>query len=130
MAVVIAYQMPRVKVRRDILDIKVNNLRKYGYKPFRVAVIHGGPGAPGSMAPVARELATRWGVLEPLQTAASLEGQVQELRTVLIENGELPVTIIGSSWGAMLGFIFTARYPEFVKKLVLIGSGVKFWRPG
>jgi len=102
----------------------VINLRKYGYKPFNVAVIHGGPGAPGSMAPVARELATGWGVLEPLQTATSLEGQVQELRTVLIENGELPVTIIGSSWGAMLGFIFTARCPEFVKKLILIGSGV------
>jgi pimeloyl-ACP methyl ester carboxylesterase len=76
------------------------------------------------MAPVARELANDWGILEPLQTATSLEGQVRELRTVLMENGELPVTIIGSSWGAMLGFIFTARYPEFVKKLILIGSGV------
>ena len=102
----------------------MTNLRKYGKTPFNVAVIHGGPGAPGTMAPVARELSTEWAVLEPLQTAASLEGQVYELKAVLEKNGDLPVTLIGSSWGAMLGFIFSARYPELTKKVVLIGSGV------
>ena len=102
----------------------MENLRTYGQQPFSVAVIHGGPGAPGHMAPVARELAAEWGVLEPLQTAKSLEGQVQELRAVLEENGELPVMLVGSSWGAMLGFIVTARYPALVKKLILVGSGV------
>jgi len=50
------------------------------------AIIHGGPGAPGSMATVARELASDWGILEPLQTVTSLEGQMQELR-------ELPVCV-------------------------------------
>jgi len=100
----------------------MKNLRIYGNKPFSVAVIHGGPGAPGEMAPVAREISSITGVLEPLQTASSLEGQVQELHTVLKENGNLPVTLIGWSWGAMLGFIFTARYPAFVRKLILIGS--------
>ncbi len=99
------------------------NLRKYGSKPFNVAVIHGGPGAPGEMAPVARELSSVCSVLEPLQTAATLEGQVEELKAVLGENGTLPVTLIGHSWGAMLGFIFTARYPSLVKKLILVGSG-------
>ena len=103
---------------------QIQNLRTYGKQPFSVAVIHGGPGAPGHMAPVARELAAEWGVLEPLQTATSLEGQVQELRAVLEENGELPVILVGSSWGAMLGFILTARYPALVKKLILVGSGV------
>lgn len=102
----------------------MKNLRKYGIAPFNIAVIHGGPGAPGTMAPVARELSADWGVLEPLQTATSLEGQVQELKTVLEKNGDFPVTLIGSSWGAMLSFIFSARYPEFVKKIILIGSGV------
>ena len=76
------------------------------------------------MAPVARELSSNWGVLEPLQTADSLEGQVQELRIILKKNADLPVTLIGSSWGAMLSFILTARYPELVKKLILIGSAV------
>jgi hypothetical protein len=65
----------------------VKNLRKYGNKPFNVAVIHGGPGAPGEMAPVARELSSVRGILEPLQTAATLEGQVQELKAVLEKSG-------------------------------------------
>ncbi len=102
----------------------MENLRIYGNKPFSVAVIHGGPGAPGEMAPVARELSSVRGVLEPLQTAKSLDGQVQELHTVLKEKGDFPLILIGHSWGAMLGFIFAAQYPSFVKKLILIGSGV------
>jgi pimeloyl-ACP methyl ester carboxylesterase len=101
----------------------VENLRIYGKEPFNVAVVHGGPGAAGEMAPVARELASARGVLEPLQTDNSLEGQVEELKTILEKNGDLPVTLIGFSWGAWLGFILAARYPGFVKKLVLIGSG-------
>jgi len=101
----------------------MKNFREYGNKPFNVAVIHGGPGAPGEMAPVARELSSVSGVLEPLQTATTLEGQVQELKAVLEKNGDLPITLIGFSWGAMLSFIFTARYPSLVKKLILIGSG-------
>jgi pimeloyl-ACP methyl ester carboxylesterase len=101
----------------------VKNLRIYGHKPFAVAVIHGGPGAPGEMAPVARELASVTGILEPLQTEGSLEGQVQELHTVLKGNGALPLTLIGWSWGAMLSYVFTARFPSFVRKLILIGSG-------
>ena len=91
--------------------------------PFDVAVLHGGPGAPGGMAPVARELSSLRGVPEPLQTKSSLEGQVQELRAILDENADLPVILIGWSWGAWLGFIFAARYPSFVGKLILIGSG-------
>ncbi len=101
----------------------MENLRKYGKAPFSVAVIHGGPGAPGEMAPVARELSAGRGVLEPLQTAATLEGQIRELKVVLEENADLQVTLIGFSWGAMLSFIFTARLPQYVKKLILIGSG-------
>ncbi len=100
----------------------MKNLRVYGNRPFRVAVIHGGPGAPGEMAPVARELAALTGVLEPLQTAASLEGQVGELHAVLAEHADLPVTLAGWSWGAWLSFIFAAQYPLFVSKLILIGS--------
>jgi len=62
------------------------------------------------------------GVLEPLQTATTLEGQVSELEAVLAKHGALPVTLIGFSWGALLSFIFAARYPSFVRKLILIGS--------
>jgi len=101
----------------------MKNLRKYGNAPFNVAVLHGGPGAPGEMAPVARELSSAKGVLEPLQTATTIEGQIGELRDVLAKNGDLPVTLIGWSWGAWLSFVFAANYPAFVRKLILIGSG-------
>jgi pimeloyl-ACP methyl ester carboxylesterase len=98
-------------------------LRKYGNPPFTVVVIHGGPGAPGEMASVARELSSFTGILEPLQTKATIEGQVKELRNILKEHGALPVTLIGFSWGAILSYIFTALHPRFVKKLILVGSG-------
>jgi len=98
-------------------------LRKYGHGPFRVAVIHGGPGAPGEMAPVARELSRDTGVLEPLQTADSVEGQVEELRGVLEKDGDIQLILIGFSWGAWLSYIVTARYPLLVRKLILVSSG-------
>ena len=101
----------------------MDNLRKYGSVPFSVAVIHGGPGAPGGVAPVARELSNDMGVLEPLQTASTLVNQVEELKNVLMENGDRPVTLVGWSWGAFLGYILTARYPKLTKKLILVGSG-------
>jgi pimeloyl-ACP methyl ester carboxylesterase len=101
----------------------MKNIRKYGEKPYRVAIIHGGPGAPGAVAPVARELSKNMGVLEPLQTKATLEGQILELHDVLKEHGDIPVILIGHSWGAMLSYIVTARYPSLVKKLIMVGSG-------
>ena len=101
----------------------MENLRIYGEPPFKTAVLHGGPGAPGYMAPVARELSSDRGVLEPLQTASTVGGQVQELRGILQKNADLPVCVIGSSWGAWLGFILSARFPELVGKLILVGSG-------
>jgi len=102
---------------------KLINLRTYGQAPYQVAVIHGGPGAAGEMAPVAQELAPGRGVLEPLQTAGSVAGQVEELKTILEENGDLPVTLIGYSWGAWLSLLVAANHPSFVKKLILVSSG-------
>jgi pimeloyl-ACP methyl ester carboxylesterase len=101
----------------------VDNLRIYGRSPFNVAVVHGGPGAPGEMAPVARILSSCVGVLEPLQTATSVEGQIEELRDIIEEKGEPPLTLIGFSWGAWLSYLFCACYPLLVKKLILISSG-------
>lgn len=101
----------------------MENLRKYGEAPFKVVVVHGGPGAAGEMAPVARELSRSCGVLEPFQSGKTLLGQVEELKTTLEKEADLPVTLVGFSWGAWLGFILAADYPAFVSKLLLIGSG-------
>ena len=96
--------------------------RKYGNPPFRVAVIHGGPGAPGEMKPVAEELSSGVGMLEPFQTELSIEDQVDELRDDLEKAGDIPLTLIGYSWGAWLSIIFSAIYPALVEKIILVGS--------
>ncbi|UCD50748.1 MAG: alpha/beta hydrolase [Phycisphaerales bacterium] len=101
----------------------MQNLRRYGSRPFRVVVVHGGPGAAGEMAPVARELASERGVLEPLQAAASVSGQIDELRAVLETSADLPVTLIGFSWGAWLSYLCSAYHPALVQKLILVSSG-------
>jgi pimeloyl-ACP methyl ester carboxylesterase len=101
----------------------MKNLRTYGDAPFKTAVVHGGPGAAGEMAPVARELSSDRGILEPLQTALTLEAQIRELRGVLSGNAALPVTLIGFSWGAWLSLLCAARHPALVGKLILVGCG-------
>lgn len=101
----------------------MSSSRTYGRAPFTIAVLHGGPGALGSMAAVARTLSPEWGVLEPLQDALSIGAQVEELRAMLDQHADPPVTIVGSSWGAMLGLIFAAQHPALVRKLILVGSG-------
>ena len=98
-------------------------LRKYGSGPFRVVVVHGGPGAVGSVAPIARTLGQSRGVLEPLQTATTLDGQIEELRLVVEHNANPPVMFIGHSWGAWLSALVTATHPELVRKLILVSSG-------
>ena len=100
----------------------MKTVRKWGHGPYSLAVIHGGPGAPGEMAPVARELSAFTGVLEPFQTEMTLDGQVQELRSVLEEEAQVPVTLVGFSWGAFLSWMTAARYPSLVRKLILVSS--------
>jgi pimeloyl-ACP methyl ester carboxylesterase len=74
------------------------------------------------MAPVARQLADGWGVLEPLQTKASVAGQIEELRAVLEANADIPTILIGYSWGAWLSLFCAADHPALVKKLILVSS--------
>lgn len=101
----------------------VDNPRRYGRPPHRVVLVHGGPGAGGEMAPVARRLSEGFGVIEPIQTADSLDGQVDELAGVVRFKASSPAVLVGFSWGAWLGFILAARHPDLVKQLILVSSG-------
>lgn len=100
------------------------NVRTYGGAPFRVAVVHGGPGGAGSMAEVAAELSRSFGVLEPLQAATTVAGQIDELGRSLQEYAMAPVALICHSWGAWLGLMLAARRPALVRSLVLVSCGV------
>lgn len=97
--------------------------RVHGAAPYRVAVVHGGPGAPGSTAALARELSVERGVLEPFQGADSVDGQVAELAQALETSATPPVVLVGHSWGAWLSVLVAARRPDLVGSLVLVGAG-------
>ncbi|MBN2423121.1 alpha/beta hydrolase [Candidatus Woesearchaeota archaeon] len=101
----------------------MENFRIYGKPPLKIVVVHGGPGAPGEMEPVAKQLSVVKGVIEPFQTADTVNSQAEELNSIIRKKGSLPVILIGYSWGAWLGFILAAKYPSLLKKLILVGSG-------
>jgi pimeloyl-ACP methyl ester carboxylesterase len=105
------------------------HLRTYGNDGPLVIVLHGGPGAPGYMAPVARGLAESFRVLEPFQRGSggeplSVARHVDDLRELIqAHSPDARPAIVGSSWGAMLALAFAARYPDHAGPLVLIGCG-------
>ena len=98
-------------------------MRKYGNPPCCAAAVHGGPGAPGSAAGLARGLAaaTGAGVLEPFQSKRTIRALVEELYAQLAAGCTGPVMLVGHSWGAWLSAAFARKHPEKVRKLVLVG---------
>lgn len=98
-------------------------VRTHGNAPYRAAVIHGGPGAPGSAAGLARGLADHLGVLEPFQSARSIAAAVAELDGQLAGFGDGPFVLIGHSWGAWLAGLYAAGHSDRVKQLILVGGG-------
>lgn len=75
------------------------------------------------MAPVARRIGESFGVLEPFQTVASVEGQINELGDVLLFHAAVPAILAGFSWGAWLALLTAAKYPAIVKKVITVSSG-------
>ena len=104
-------------------------VREYGSSGPVVILLHGGPGAPGYLAPVARELAGSFRVLEPFQrrsgkkplTVARHVSDLDEL--VKSHCAERRPAIVGHSWGAMLALAYAAVHPDGVACLALIGCG-------
>ncbi len=94
-----------------------------------VLLVHGGPGAPGSLGAVARGLEDRFRVIEPWQrgsgsVALGVARHVEDLLRVVSEccRSARP-TLIGHSWGAMLALAAAAERPERIGRLVLVGCG-------
>lgn len=87
-------------------------------------MLHGGPAAPGSAAGLAQGLASDFFVLEPFERSSgtvplTVAQHVDDLAAIAPQ----PCAIVGHSWGAMLGLSFTARFPERVARLALVGCG-------
>ncbi len=103
----------------DLIEV-----RRYGGGGPLVALLHGGPGAPGSMVSLAWELAGGFTVLEPLQRRSggaplTVARHVEDLAAVLPEGAAL----VGWSWGAMLALSFAAAHPGRAHSLALVGCG-------
>ena len=104
-------------------------VREYGEAGPRVIVLHGGPAAPGHMAPIARALEDSFRVLEPFQRGSGAEPltvarHVADLRELIEARcGGARPALVGSSWGAMLALAFAAAHPDLAGALVLIGCG-------
>ena len=96
--------------------------RTHGPPPYRVVVVHGGPGAPGDLAPLAREIARERSVLEPFQSRLTVDGLTEELAIQIEQAAEPPVALLGHSWGALLVLLLAVRRPELVRSLLLVGS--------
>jgi len=99
-------------------------VRRWGSAGPEVVLLHGGPGAPGGLAALARDLAAGFRVLEPLQRRAG-EVPLTVARHVadLAEVAPPRAHVVGHSWGAMLGLSYAARHPERVTSLALVGCG-------
>ena len=99
-------------------------VRTYGDAGPEVVVLHGGPGAAGSVALLARDLSDGFRVLEPLQRRSgeirlTVQRHVDDLAEVAPERAGF----VGWSWGAMLALSFAAQHPYRVRSLALVGCG-------
>ena len=100
----------------------MQNLRKYGNPPYSVVLVHGGPGAAGTMEGVAKKISVHRGVIEAIQTRYSIDSLLVELKGIVSLHSHPPLTLIGHSWGAWLSILFASKYPDQVKKLILVAA--------
>lgn len=104
-------------------------MRTYGDTGPQVIVLHGGPAAVGSVAPIARGLADSFRAIEPWQRGSgeeplTVDRHVQDLFELIgvCDEGKRPA-LVGWSWGAMLALAFAAAHPEYAGPIALVGCG-------
>ncbi len=100
----------------------MENYKLHGLKPYKTLTLHGGPGALGELNELSKELSKDHGVIEHLQVHDTIKLLLNDIRKTIIEQAETPVTIIGYSWGAWLGILFTSKYQNLVEKVILVSS--------
>ena len=99
-------------------------VRTHGTTGSPVVVLHGGPGAPGTVASLAQALADAFLVLEPWQRRRddrplTIARHVEDLAEVAPDEA----AYVGSSWGAMLALSFACLHPDRVTRIALVGCG-------
>ena len=74
-------------------------VRLYGEEPYKVVLVHGAPGAVGSLKGFAEELSelSKVGIVEPIQSKYSIAELIDELYCQIKDNCVDKVTLIGHS---------------------------------
>jgi len=110
----------------------------HGDKGEYVILLSGGPGSNvGYMQPLADELSDSYrcvmleqrgtgrSKLDKLTTdAVKMERYVEDLELLRQHLKASKINLIGNSWGAMLGLLYSGAYPNRVDKLITVGSGI------
>ena len=97
----------------------------YGAKGSFVILLHKGPGASGSAAPIAQGLVDDFRGFEPWQCVSgdrplSVAVHISDLHQLISDRcGDQVPALVGDSWGAMLALACATEYPETVGPLVL-----------
>jgi pimeloyl-ACP methyl ester carboxylesterase len=104
----------------------------------KLYLIHGGPGAQGTLHGLAHSLPSSLHPREILQSYASeftdvprfspsesredtltVARHIDDMNAIILE----PSNILGHSWGAMLSLSFASQHPEKCRHLILVGCG-------
>jgi pimeloyl-ACP methyl ester carboxylesterase len=109
-------------------DVELPVVRWYGDDGGWLTLLHGGPGAPGHLAPVARALAAELRILEPFERRSGATPLTVDLHVRDIDNairrhaGTQPTALLGFSSGAITALAYAAAHPERVSQLVLVAA--------
>jgi proline iminopeptidase len=123
-------------VRSRFVDVPGARLAVYdgGVADRPILLLHGGPGVPDYLRPVANFLANDHRVIRFDQrgTGASpchdrrygLDQHVEDVEAVRQACGVARVGLFGHSWGGLLAQLYTSRYPDRVSQLCLCNSSI------
>ncbi len=101
----------------------MNEYNVYGRKEVNLVLVHGGPGARGSLKDLAVMMSGDLGILEINQTKLSIKELIEDMNKYITKICKSKVVLLGHSWGAWLVCLYAYRHPDKVKKLILVGSG-------
>ncbi|QYK52348.1 MAG: alpha/beta hydrolase [Fimbriimonadaceae bacterium] len=92
--------------------------------PPKLFLIHGGPGAQGSLHGLSNSLPVKLRPREILQRYSgdlplTVDQHITDMAAIIQE----PANILGHSWGAMLSLSFASQYPSRCQHIILVGCG-------
>lgn len=101
----------------------MDSYRIYGSSEVRMVLIHGGPGARGSLRDLAKTLSQHFSVVEIDQFSLTIDKLIEDMHNIIHKLCKRKIILLGHSWGAWLIALYADRHPEMVEQLILVGSG-------